>query len=1053
MKARGAALGNGCEPRVWTVPPGVPFLPALADALIEGRLVPGFSAGEGDPLALARATIFLPTRRAARELRALFANRAAGRSAVLPTVRALGEFEEGETDWQFGGATAESLDLLPPMPAFARLLLLAPMVQQWKRFLPDHIRQKFQEEVEVPVSSADAVWLARDLARLMDEMEGEETGWDKLAGIVGDDLSGWWKVTLDFLAIVSEAWPAVLAEKGFSNPAAHRNALIRLEAERLAANPPAGPVIAAGSTGSNPAAAALLGVIARLAGGAVVLPGLDRELDARSWKILNDEMPEPAVLGHPQFGLAKILGRMRISKESVDCLVAGDPVMAVRARAVAEALRPAGTTDLWAEKRRGFREDALAEAFAAVTLLDAATERDEALAIAIALRLAVEEDGKTAALVTGDRDLARRVSAELGRFGIRADDSGGTPLSRTPPGQLLAAALQTALAPGDPIAILSLLKHPLLLLGLDRATVRRAAEAIELVAFRGGAGRPDIADLEKHFERRLAELSGETRKAFWLRRLSAARIESARDVLARLTQALGVLTGLRALSLVEFPDAVRATVLALEDLGRDADGSVDALYGSDAGRAFAAFLRELVDADGLFATEPAEWPHMVEALIAESVVRPAPASTERRVAIWGLLEARLQSVDTLVVGGLNEGTWPAKAQADRFLSRLMKSGIDLEPPERRIGLAAHDFQMAMGAPNLVLARSARAGDSPAVPSRWLQRLLTFLGETQAAAMRARGGDLLAWARFLDEGERVPFEKRPEPKPPLEARPKKFSVTEIETLRRDPYAIYAKKVLRLEPVDPLIREPGPAERGLLFHTVMQRFSAAGIDLDGADAVASLLAIGRQVFAEAALPADVEAVWWPRFEHMAEEIVLWERERAVHVAERYPEAVAQPIEVGRSGVTLSGRADRIDLLAGGMADILDFKTGTSPSKKQAHTLLSPQLALEAALLKRGAFGEVGSRDPADLLFVRLKADGSVEPESILEHNRQIRAAHELAEDAWERLEALFLHYADPHTGYKSRALPFKEGDTSGTYDHLARVLEWSAGGEAGLDGEEG
>ena len=1035
-------------PRVWTIPPGVSFLPTLAEALANGQLVPGFSSMD-DPLALSDATIFVPTRRAARELRAAFASLAPGRSAILPTIRALGEFEGEGADF----ASPASLDLLPPIPPAERLLLLAPLVQRWKEFLPDAVRTMFAEEVEVPVSSADAVWLARDLATLMDEVEAEETSWDRLATLVGDELGSWWQVTLDFLRIVSNNWPAILDERRQSNPAAHRNRLIRLEAARLAREAPRGPVIAAGSTGSNPAAAALLAAIARLPRGAVVLPGFDGELDARSFEALSDPMPDPAVLGHPQFGLLKILARIGVDRREVEELAAPPPALRTRSRVLCEALRPAATTDLWAERHALFAPPDLAEAFAGVTLVQAATVRDEALAIAIALRQAVAEPHANAALVTGDRDLARRVAVELNRFGIRADDSGGTPLLRTPPGQFLLAMLEAVFRPGEPIAILSLLKHPLLFLGLERAMVRRAVETIELVAFRGGAGRPDIAGLGELFETRLAVLSDpDNRQPFWLNRLGGPRLDDARTVIERVAKAIAPLAVLRDSPSIEFHAGLRATVQCLEELGRGADGGVDALYGADAGRAMAAAMRELVEADATFAVPGAEWPETIAAMLAEAVVRPALGGADKRVSVWGLLEARLQTVDTLVVGGLNEGSWPGKAKADRFMSRFMKQGIELEPPERRIGLAAHDFSMAMGARKVVLTRSARAGDAPAVPSRWLQRLLTFAGKEVAGGMEARGAELLDWAQMLDLSDRIDFEKRPEPKPPLEHRPRHFSVTEIETLRRDPYAIYAKKILRLEPLDELISEPGPAERGSLFHAIMHRFSISRIDPAASDAVEQLIALGREAFAEAELPPDVEALWWPRFERMAVEVVAWERERASSVAERRSETSARKVVVGNTGITLGGRADRIDIMADGSAEILDFKTGSSPSKRQAHTLLAPQMALEGALLRRGAFEEAGRREPSDLLFIRLKADGSVEPESILEHNRSAIDPVALSEEAWARLERLLFHYNDPATGYLSRALPFRVSDTDGAYDHLARVLEWSAGAGEASDGAE-
>jgi ATP-dependent helicase/nuclease subunit B len=1035
---------------VFSVSPGVPFLPTLAQALLSGKLVPDFRF-DGDPLTLATVTIYVPTRRAARALRGVFADALGGGSAILPTIRPLGEFDEDEA--AFDADTPESpaaLDLAPPIAAAERLLLLSPLVRAWKRRLPAHVAALFDEEVIVPASTADSLWLARDLCALMDEIETEGSDWAKLAGLVSGNLAGWWQVTLDFLKIVTEAWPALLTERGLSNPAAHRNALIRLEAARLTRNPPSGPVIAAGSTGSIPATAELLSAIASLPQGAVVLPGLDRTLDNASFAAITAPGAAPALLGHPQYGLAKLIGQTGIARHDVDELGAPTPELALRARLVSEALRPAETTELWRETRTSFSDANVEQALEGVTLIEAATERDEAAAIAIALRLATEQPGQRAALVTGDRTLARRVATELLRFGIVADDSGGMPLTETPPATLLKLLLEAAFHPGDPVTVLSLLKHPLLALGMERSTVRHAAETIELVALRGGTGRPDIADLGAHFEKRLTALGGDRRPPFWLPRLSTSRIEAARSVLARLREVLASLIALRTVSEVEFRTLTEASVTVLEALARTADNGLGALYDGDAGAKLAELLRSLVSAEASLPLEPAEWPDVMDALIAPETVKPARGA-DRSVAIWGALEARLQHVDTLVIGGLNEGVWPRKAESDRFMSRLMKTGIGLEPPERRIGLAAHDFQMAMGAPKVVLARAGRTGDAPAVPSRWLQRLTTFIGKAPADALRQRGNELIAWARALDARERRDFAPRPQPKPPLTARPHHFSVTEIETLRRDPYAIYARRILALSPLDPLIRDPNAAERGTLFHAILHRFSGLGIDPRDGGALAALLEAGRTCFTEAALPADVEAVWWPRFEKLAPNIIEWERRRAGDVAQRHAEERAAKTVVGQSGATLSGYADRIDLLVGGMADILDYKTGSSPSKAQAHTLLSPQLALEGALLRRGAFSTLGRRDPSQLAFVRLKPNGEVFEESILEYNRQPRSADDLSEEAWARLEKLLIHYANPEIGYLSRALPFREGE-SGDYDHLARVLEWSAGGDTDGEGSE-
>lgn len=1041
---------------VFSIPPGVPFLPTLAEALLSGRLVPGFRF-DGDPLALADATIYVPTRRAARALRGVFVDLLAGMSAstgsaILPVIRPLGEFDEDEAAFEAGAPESSgALDLAPPMAAIERLLLLAPLVRAWKRRLPEHVAALFDEEVVVPASTADAIWLARDLARLMDEIETEGSDWARLADLVTGNLAGWWQVTLDFLRIVTDNWPLLLQERQRSNPAAHRGALIRLEAARLKRNPPAGPVIAAGSTGSIPATAELLAVIAGLPGGAVVLPGLDGALDEPSLAALAAPGARPALLGHPQYGLVRLIGKIGAPRGDVEEIGAPARPLVLRATLVGEALRPAETTELWTQTRGRFPADDVAAAFADVALVEAASERDEAAAIAIALRRAVEQPGQRAALVTGDRALARRVSAELLRFGVAADDSGGVPLADTPPAGLLRLMLHAAFRPGDPVALLSLLKHPLLGLGMERPAARHAAEVIELVALRGGTGRPDIASLPDLFETRLAGKSADKRPPFWLPRLTATSIGQARGLLARLAGALVPLTALRGAARADLAVMVRTSVVAFEELGRSADGGLGALYAGDAGEKLAELLRGLVAASAPFTFAAEEWPDVMEALVAPETVKPAQGA-DRSIAIWGALEARLQSADTLVIGGLNEGVWPRKPESDRFMSRLMKGGIDLEPPERRIGLAAHDFQMAMGAKKLVLTRSARSGDAPAVPSRWLQRILTFIGNDQAAALRRRGDMLLAWGRGLDAGgERRDFAPRPQPKPPAAVRPRHFSVTEIETLRRDPYAIYARRILGLNPLDPVIRDPGAAERGTLFHAILHLFSRIADPRD-AGAVDALIAAGRACFAEAALPADVEAVWWPRFEKLAVNVIAWERTRADAVTRRHAEEDADRILVGQSGVTLRGRADRIDLLAGGMADILDYKTGSSPSKAQAHTLLSPQLALEGALLRRGAFKGLGAREPSQLAFVRLKPNGEVLEESILEYNRKPRSASDLAEEAWARLERLLIHYESPEAGYLSRALPFREGETDGDYDHLARVLEWSAGGDAGDEGGE-
>ncbi len=1028
-------------PNIWTIPSGTAFLPTLAESIITNRLFDGTNISD---LTVADATIYVPTRRAARTLRTHFVEMTDGAAAILPTIRPLGEFDDDGLD--FLDLPGSSLDVLPPVDQYERLFALAPLVRAWKSRLPAHVASLFDEELIVPASGADAIWLARDLAALLDEVETSEVSWAALGDLVPEELAHWWQVTLDFLKIVTEHWPRILDERQRSDPAAWRSLQINRESERLRAGVNRGPVIAAGSTGSIPATARLLTAIAKHPLGAVVLPGLDTQIDEDSWSLIGRSKAAPSVFGHPQYGLKKLLGAMAATRDDVRLLAEESSALSARFSLINEALRPAEVTDKWLENTDKIRSYINEGALDHVALIEAPEERSEALSIAIALRSAVSEAGHRAALVTSDRNLARRASTELLRFGIIADDSGGRPLAATPPASLLQLLAEAAFRPGDPAILLDLLAHPLMLCGIARVEARRLATFAELVLLRGASGRPDIKTVAQQFDARIAVLQTQRHLPLWFSRIGDEDTDNIRQFLLSIGNAVSALCSLRSEADIAVGQTLVELVKALEALGRDEAGAVDALYSGDNGESLANVLRSLIASDPTLTCKPVEFPDVLAALLATETVKPSAAG-DGRIAIWGALEARLQSVDTLVVAGLNEGSWPGKAETGRFMSRVLSGGMGLEPPERRTGQAAHDFQMALGSKSVVLTRAKRADGAPASRSRWLQRLLAVIGEEASSELTARGMRYLSLAGAIDldqETEPKPRFDQPCPAPPLEARPLRFSVTEIETLRRDPYAIYAKRILRLEPIDPLSRNPGAADRGSLFHDILHRFTASGIKPENHDAEARLLEIAADCFGRAGLPAEIHAVWWPRFVRLAPGLIAWERDQSRGVREKHTEISASPILIDPSCVSLSGRADRIDVLDGRQyAEILDYKTGGNPTKSQARRLLAPQLALEGALLARGAFGELGQLKAADLKFIRLKADGTVAEESIGNIKGAEIAAEQLAQEAWERLAGLIQHYSDQSNGYRSRALPMREHDMDGDYDHLARVLEWSSG----------
>ena len=1042
---------------VATIPAGVPFLDTLVAGLLDGTLIEGFrprARGILDPLALADVVVYVPSQRARRALAATFAARChAGRdagdgAALLPDIRVLGDADEDELTVR-DAASGDPLRLEPVVDPLERHLLLTVLVRSWWHALRGSLDETHDGQVTVPASLADAVWFARDLTALMDQVAAEEGDWSALAASVREDAetARWWRLTLEFLKIATEAWPGILAERGRLDPAVRRARML----EKLARSHTEGgdkPVIVAGAVATNPATSRLLAAVAGLPRGLIVLPGLDLDLDDAAWALLADE----DAATHPQAAMHGQLVALGVAREDVRLVGEASPAMALRGRVVSEALRPAGTTGAWGALDALAPPADRAASLAGVAWVEAANEREEALAVAIAMRETLADPEATVALVTPDRGLARRVATELARFGIAVDDSAGRPLANTPHGRLARLALSVALGEPDVVSLVALLKHPLVRLGGDPDRLRPRVHALETAALRGASEAPVPGALHAHVTR-VRALSENGRARAGRRGPTAADWADAERVAARLDEALAPLVAV-ADGAPGFEALVLATIRTVEAL-RAPETAEAALYRDEDGQALAAFLSDLRDVDpdtaGALAPAPADWPGVLEALMADRTVL-GPRETHPRAFVWGPLEARLQSTTRTVLGGLNETTWPASVRDDAFLSRPMKRALPLAPPERRIGLAAHDVQMLFGAPDLVLTRARRAGDKPTVASRWWQRIAAVAGREAMEAMDARGQRLLTTVRALDDPGHAPRPAaRPAPCPPLDARPTRISFTEVETYVRDPYAVYARRVLGLDEMDPLEVDASFRERGTLYHAILETWSRQGHDARAPDALDRLLSIAREHFDGAELPTATHAQWWPRLREIATDFLEWERSRADDVAETFVERWGSH---DVHGVELRGIADRIDRMRDGTLAIVDYKTGTNPSAAQAAALHAPQLALEAAVAARGGFDGVGPLPASSLSYVRLRPRGQFRDDAVgrtpdaTGRAAEKPAPDELAERAWTRFEDLVRRFADPTTPYAARTRPVRSGDHEGVYDHLARTGEWM-GEDAGRD----
>ena len=1010
---------EGPAPRWFSIPAHRPFLGDLAHGLLEalGR--------EG----LGEAVVLLPSRRGARALAEAFVEVAGGGALLLPQIRALGDLDEGEPPFEPGEL---ALDLPAAVGPLRRRFELS-------RLVADH-----QESLGHSLDAAGSLELADALASFLDAVELEELGhaerMDKVETLVEGDLARHWKISAEFLGVVLQAWPERLAELGLMDPAARRVKLLRLLADQWRERPPQGPLIAAGSTGTAPANADLLAVIAARPMGAVVLPGLDLELAESAWAEAGEQ--------HPQGAMKRLLERSGVPRADVCPWPASGGAVEGRwrRRLINEALRPAEATADWIaviedlKHEAGEGADPFAEGLEGLSLVTAEGEEEAAVLAALVLRETLETPGRTCALITPDQALARRVSARLSRWGVEADSSAGSPLANAPVGVLAALIAEAVIDPDDPVLLLAILKHPLVRLGRTLEALDAERRALERYGLRGARGAV----------------------AGWIEaRLQAAARprddgrEPAAEIPQSLADAGGLLAALRtALAPAADPytgstatpgEAARGLASAMEMLAADAEGDQGALWAGPAGEAAAGLLSGLIgDSQGLPEVSARGFHRLVERLLQGETVRAVRAA-HPRLKILGGIESRLVSADRLVLAGLEEGVWPQGAPVDPFLSRPMRAALGLPPPERRIGLAAHDFAQAACAREVVLLHTARRDGSPTVESRWLWRLKT-LAKGAGRTIPDRP-ELKAWAAALDEPAAFSPAPRPRPKPPMEARPRELPVTGVELWLRDPYAIYARYVLKLRTME---RPDEPVEaraRGDAVHKALQRFAERHEGEVPENAAGLIEALMVEALEQAGMPPSAMARERALAGQAAQWLAGFERRRRPGARLLVERKGQVQVESGGFSLTLTARADRLEL-RDGQVDILDFKTGQAPTKKQMESGFSPQLTLTAAIIEGGGFEGLDGTGPGELVYVRVT--GGRKPGEEL-----IRAAGgeslELGRTALEGLRRRIGRFASPDTAYISWAAPQYMRTRGGDYDHLARVWEWHVIGEGEDAGE--
>ncbi len=891
----------------------IPDHRAFSDALVAGLL----RRFGGDPMAVARGIVLLPNNRSVRAITDAFV-RASGGALLLPRLVALGDPDLGEGV----GAALDPVDaepIAPAVPPMRRRMLLARLIAEERAAVGE------------PVETGEAVRLAGELARTLDQLIVEEVPPERLRLIdLAPELSEHWQRSLELFAVILDRWPGELAAMGMIDAADRRARVIDRLAERWRADPPPSFVCAAGVTDSAPAVARLLRTVAGMRRGLVVLAGLDMRMPDDEWEALGPHAPAPgtgragrSVETHPQFHLKFLLGRMGLARAEVRRWRDGSDhdASVARGRAITSALAPAEATGKWSTLRLEDRR------LTGISAAEFPTVAAEAQGIALALREAVEVEGRTAALITPDRALATRVGALCRRWGMTVDDSAGRPLALLPPGTLLLALAEAAAQRWPPLTLLTLLKHPLVRTGERRVEWLRGVRALDMV-LRGPRPAPGLDGLAAH----LAD-------------------ETARDAKARAValdwwpEACGLLAPVSK-TYADGPQPMGGLIACLREAANGLCG--DALWAGPAGRCAAEFLSDLERESGVGPQmiDPEGLAPLLRTLLDEQAVRPSFGG-HPRLAIYGQIEGRLQSADLMILGGLNEGVWPGTPAPDPWLAPRIRQELGLPGLERRVGVAAHDFGQALGAPEALMTRSRRDAKSPTLASRFWLRLEALAGERFE---RAR--DLEAWAEALDDpGEHRPA-VRPAPMPPPGLRPVHISVTEVDRLKADPYAFYARRVLKLSPMEPVDADPSAAWRGSEVHLVLEEWWRE----DAADP-ALLPARARAFLSDARTHPLIRALWSPRLL----EAIDWIAARTAEDADGGRRVLAAEgkgvVEIG--GVSLSGRYDRIDRLPDGGIAIVDYKTGQAPSNAAVREGFSMQLGMLGVIAERGGFPGVDGR----------------------------------------------------------------------------------------------
>lgn len=927
----------------------------------------------GNEIALADVIVLLPNRRACRSLADAFVRLKGMAPTLLPQIKAIGDVKEDELLLGSAEIAEAFLDLPPVIESLERMMLFMRLIMG-----------RYTEFGLEKISWAQACYLAQELGNLIDAAALQNLDWNNLNNLVPEEYAAHWQETLKFLAIVTRYWPAILQERGVIDAAVRRNILIEKQAELWSEKQVKSRIIIAGTTAVSPAMKFMVKVVSELENGEIYLAGLDKYLDDESWQSIDET--------HPQFELKQLLDYLRVERSDVKDLLL--PVNEEREKFISEIMRPAVCSNQW----RNLDGCLSLKAVDGIRLVECDDSRTEALSIAVLIRKALETKEKTIALITPDRNLARRVAAELQRWEILVDDSAGVPLPQTRWGIFMRLVVDAMQVDAGREQKLALFKNELFALGRERALVKNLVERLDKNVWRSGKTDEEVSILLQ-------------------------------DVIAVSEEFVGQLKQEKA----PLKDLLLCHIRLAEKLaGTNLQSGDKLLWQGDDGESGAAFMADWLEkAEVLGEIEPSEYLSLFEAMMSGLMVR-YKQNAHPRVRILGPMEARLNHYDEIILGGFNEGVWPVLPESDPWLSRPMKKEFGFEQPEKQIGVLGLDFANLLGAKRVYLTRAGMSSGTPTIKSRWLMRMETVLAAIGLDKSLLTGDDSSALAKILDKPECFVKISAPAPTPPVAARPRKLSASAFEKLLRDPYGVFAEYILKLKPLEDLEPEADVSDFGNVVHKVLEEFGKRYPDSYPQNAKEILLKMGEEAFNSSGFSVDKQAFWRPKFVKMAAWIAENEAEYRKNIARIHNEVWGRFFIENLPGgaFEIYAKADRVDETPDGKINIIDYKTGRARTVNEVKRGYAPQLPIEGIIAEAGGFDGVAKADVETLMYWKLGTQ-------VIEIDAK---ENDILSETKEHIVETLNRFDFETTGYLSRPNPKNVPEYS-DYEHLARVKEWS------------